>query len=297
VTEEAQPGNPERPRQHIFGEELGRVVCKNDLRFNSPGALRVALNLEEYSERPFPIIGNIGQNSWIKAKDMAESFARVVGVLYKYVDGFQLVFSCPNIHGPEEVHKMQEYAIMSDSAKAVNQVMDAMGERKPVDIKVGADSTRKEIDSAIRIAQENNIGIVAINTSNDRDVISKYGEKWLKVSGGFSGDDPDFRLKKNIILAYIYTESEGKIPLRAAGGNRNGPTVLVSLMAGAQIAEFVVALRDVEAGMLGVADRTNRWLSKYMDENGLCSLGEVVGVSAQRIINTNYTTHKFFTEN
>lgn len=296
TTAEGQPGNKVKTRQWI-GNFFGRIVGKNFLGMNNKGVIETMVNVRKYRrigpvrekirEARFPIIANIGLNDWASAEDAPRYFAYVVGVVAPYVEGVEIVPSCPNLNGPEEVHKLQEYKCLKETARRVDQVLDAIGEKITVDIKLGGDSTMKEIDGAIQVAVDHGYGLGAANTTTRGDIQEKYPKWWRNLPGGFSGDDDHYRRLCNEMVAYIYNETRGMKnppPIRAVGGAINGPTTLEKVLAGSIIVEMNTGLR-IEG--LRVADKTLRWLASYMDQEGVGHISALVGQEAATY-NTRY---------
>ena len=123
-----QDGNP-KPRQFM----LSPGVALNRLGFNSPGMHVVAANLARYAKSGIPVGISLGKNKEVQVKDAPQAHAVVAERLYDYAAYFAINVSSPNTPG---LRALQEKKPLTDIVQAVNEVMENMGGRKPLFVKI-----------------------------------------------------------------------------------------------------------------------------------------------------------------
>lgn len=267
VLEHGQPGRP-KPRQFV----IGPGVAINRLGFNSPGMEVVKKNLQIYQGSGIPIGINVGRNEWIADEDAPRAFAAVVDYLYEEGSFFTINVSCPNT--PNLCH-LQNKDDLIGIIKTVQAAMDKHGRRKPIFVKISPDLVLDIVTDIVMVVQETKAdGIVATNTTTRSDLKAKYGARWENEFGGFSGDDEDYRQMTLKAISHIYRITNGQMPIIGVGGVKDGKTALQKLMAGATVVQVVTGLRGEG---LGIAGKIKRELASWMKENGVNSVGEIVG--------------------
>lgn len=273
VLARSQPGNP-KPRQFI----LAPGVALNWLGFNSHGMDVVEVNLERYKDDGIPIGLSVGENKDLAEVDSpephAEAYAIVVKKLYRLASWVAINVSSPNT---PKLRRLQGKEWLVYIVKEVINVMEQMGGRKLMFVKVAPDLTREQLDGVIEVVLDYKLGIEATNTTNNSDIKAKYGECWRNEQGGLSGDDPDFRRMSTETIAYIYHASCGRIPIFGIGGVKDTGTALEKIMAGGRALQLVTALRGEGPC---VAGNINGGLVNFMDKEGVKSIQEFVGVNA-----------------
>lgn len=266
-----QSGNP-RPRQFM----LGPGVALNRLGFNSPGMEASARNLNAYRDSRIPIGISLGKNRDVEATDAPEAHAAVVRTLYDHAAYFVINVSSPNTPG---LRQLQDKGPLTEIVQAVNSMLDSLGSRKPLFVKIAPDVSNEAVDDVLEVASDNGLtGIIATNTTNNPDLRARYGERWREEAGGLSGDDPEYRRMATEKVAYIYAQTGGRLEIIGVGGVKDGRTALEKLQAGASLVQVVTAIRGEGPG---VANRINRELLEWMDREGVRHLSEVIG-SANR---------------
>lgn len=270
VLEFKQPGSP-KPR--LFMVSNGTAI--NWLGFNSPGMDIVAKNLDRYEGTGVPIGISIGLNKDTSQSRADESYAAVAEKMYPYADYFAVNVSSPNTPG---LRKLQSKQSGGKILKAVNEVMEGKGGRKPLFIKIAPELSFKEIDDIIEIALDHSItGIVSSNTANVPELKAKYGERWRNERGGLSGDDEEYRLMTTRQVAHIYRQAGDRLEIMGVGGVNSAETALEKIRAGARALQLVTAIRGEGTA---VAGRINYGIVEFMEREGVKSLGELVGIDA-----------------
>ncbi len=263
-----QSGNP-KPRQFMLSPD----VALNRLGFNSPGMHEVAHNLARYADSGIPIGISIGKNKEVEAKDAPLVHALVAERLYNSAAYFTVNVSSPNTPG---LRALQEKGPLTDIVQAVNAVMEQLGGRKPLFVKIAPELSTEAIDDVIQVVLDNQLtGIIATNTTISPEIKAKYGTRWRNEAGGLSGNDANYRDMTTAIVAYIYRVTQGKIAIIGVGGVKDAPTALEKIKAGATLVQVVTAIRGEGTTLPG---RINRGILNYMKQHGVRQVSELVGI-------------------
>lgn len=266
----AQPGNP-KPRHFI----LAPGVMLNRYGFNSPGAESVKKNLQRYRDSRVPVGINIGKNKDVSLEQAPEDHAFVAKLLYDEATYFSLGVSSPNT---TDVRAQQAKSILSQIAKAVQDVIREQEEVKPVFVKVAPDLTPAQLEDIIEVVFETGLsGIIAANTVPDGNLKAQYGEKWRNELGGLSGDDSAYRELSTKMIGFIHRETNGELLVIGAGGVKNTETAVEKLLAGASAVQIMTALQFVGPSLPG---RINEGLVEFMDKEGVAKISDLVGTKS-----------------
>jgi len=269
-----QPGNP-KPRMATINRE--HSVGMNWLGFNSPGSEVVERNLENQS----PILGRLGINIG-KNKDMRDDLSpwahgEVVRRLYRFADYFVFNPSSPNT---KDLRELQKKEPLRDHLRAMLDVMDDSGGRKPLFVKFAPDLPYEDFDASLEVlCEEGAAGTVLTNTTINTTIKSKYGSRWANQAGGLSGDDEDYRAMVVERIRHTYELHGDKLIIIGAGAVKDADTALLLIRAGAAAVQIVTAMRP----SLGkVAAQTNIQLVQHLQGQGITNIRELVGASTVR---------------
>ena len=267
VVERPQRGNP-KPRQFMVTPE----VCLNSLGLNSPGMDAVFRNLAWYGRLDMPVGVNLGINSDVSHGDAPRAYAAVSAKFRDVAAYFVLNVSSPNTPG---LRKLQDRGRLEAIIRAVRESLGDLSGARPLFVKISPDLAAAAIDDVIRVVTDSGIsGIIATNTTDSSSVRGKYGAKWKDVPGGISGNDFEYRSLSTSVISHIYRATGGQVEIIGVGGVRDTASALEKLRAGAKALQIVTGLRGEG---LSVANSINRGLLRFMDENGVGSLGEITG--------------------
>ncbi|QMU56368.1 MAG: quinone-dependent dihydroorotate dehydrogenase [Candidatus Mycalebacterium zealandia] len=263
VTLRPQPGKP-KPR--LFS--LAPGVFLNRLGFNSPGADGVVQNLSNASPLPMPIGISIGLNKDSSEENAPAEHSEVARKLLPFASYFAVNVSSPNTPG---LRSLQQKDTLREILKSV---VIARGEKKiPVYAKISPETSFAEIDGVIEaVLSSGAAGIIATNTTDSPQIKAKYGARWANESGGISGDDVDYRKLSTERIAYIRSQTKGKITIIGSGGIKDTKTALEKISAGANALQVFTAIRGEGAW---VAGNINRGLVRFMEKEGISSLSEI----------------------
>lgn len=232
ATPRPQPGNP-KPRLFRLSEDRAII---NRFGFNNEGAEVIAARL---AARPgpypqgIPVGLNIGANK--DSTDRSADFAQVVRVAGHAADFLTVNVSSPNT---EKLRDLQGSEALGALLKSVIEARDALATRPPVFIKIAPDLDDAALADIAAVALAAPVdAIIATNTTLSREGISSThaGE-----AGGLSGA-PLFECSTRI-LARLYRETGGQIPLIGVGGISSPEEAWQKLRAGASAIQIYSAM-------------------------------------------------------
>lgn len=227
VTPKGQYGNP-KPRLFRLPKD-GALI--NRMGFNNHGVEVLAANLR--SKKPNLIIGgNIGKNTLTPNHLTIEDYCHSFEALFDLVDYFVLNVSCPNI---ANLTKLQDKDELLELLRAIQKLNQSKPAPKPVLLKIAPDLNERQLDEIIEIVFETGLnGIIATNTTTSRIGLKTASKKVEKVgNGGLSGSPLTNRSTE--VIKYIYTRSDGKIPIIGVGGILTPQDALEKIQAGASL--------------------------------------------------------------
>jgi dihydroorotate dehydrogenase len=226
VTPKPQPGNT-KPRLFRLKSEDALI---NRMGFNNKGLDQAIGRLRKRTGGVI-IGGNIGKNTSTANENSAADYAACFAGLYDSVDYFAINVSCPNIAGME---KLQNTDSLREILRAVMQIRAAKSISKPVFLKISPDLTYSQVDEVIALYAEVGLdGIIATNTTTDRNCLSNTEQVDCYGSGGLSGKPLTNRSIE--IVSYICKQSGGSIPVIGVGGIMNKNDAIAMIRAGARL--------------------------------------------------------------
>ena len=267
VTPKPQTGN-EKPRLFRLNEDHAVI---NRFGFNNKGLEHFAKGLKKCvpgKEKPFG--ANVGANK--NTEDKTEDYVAGIHALYGLSDYFTVNISSPNTPG---LRALQSQKALTD---LINRVLEARTNEIekgknyiPILVKIAPDLTHDDITDISHIALNTAIdGLIVSNTTIMRpaDLKSRHKEEM----GGLSG--APLMKPATKILAEVYKETKGKVPLIGVGGITSGADAYAKIRAGASLVQLYSAL--VYEGP-GLVDRIKKELSKLLTKDGFVSVSDAVG--------------------
>ncbi len=250
VTPLAQAGN-DKPRLFRLPSDKALI---NRMGFNNDGVEVIAKRLKDWNEKlqvksyglrvdnnsqpptrnPKLIIGgNIGKNKVTPNEDAWKDYETCFIALHDHVDYFVVNVSSPNTPG---LRALQE----KDSLRKILTNLQGLNIKqqnpKPILLKIAPDLTNDQIDDVIDLSLEIKLdGLVASNTTIDRNKLSEGGKKQSEKigAGGLSG--LPVKERSTEIVAYIHKKTNGEIPIIASGGIFTGIDAKEKINAGASL--------------------------------------------------------------
>ena len=250
VTPVPQDGNP-TPR--LFRLKKDKALI-NRMGFNNEGVQQIAERLKIWKTRNekretgnsastrnsqqlntrLIIGGNIGKNKATPNENAWQDYEICFNALHDCVDYFVVNVSSPNTPG---LRALQEKEPLKKILTHL-QVLNAKQQNpKPILLKIAPDLTQTQIDDVIDLAKEINLdGLVVANTSLDRTKLVTQKPTLETIgAGGLSG--LPIKQRATDLVKYIYSKTDGKLPIIASGGIFTGADALEKLHAGASLVQ------------------------------------------------------------
>jgi dihydroorotate dehydrogenase len=269
VTPLPQAGNP-RPR--LFRLAADRAVI-NRLGFNNAGHAAALARLQRRPERG--IVGvNIGAN-----KDAADRVADYVAGLEAFSDVasyFTVNISSPNTPGLRDLQAPAALDELLDRLMATRERLALEGRpRRPIVVKIAPDVAEADLPAILSRFVAHGVDAIAVsNTTLARPALADpaRGE-----AGGLSGR-PLFE-RSTIMLAKVYRETGGRIPLVGIGGIDSGAAAVAKVEAGASLLQLYTALVYQGPELITTIKRA---LAEAVASRGAGSILDLVGRDAAR---------------
>lgn len=226
VTPQPQPGNP-RPRLFRLTNNDALI---NRLGFPSAGADTVVRRLQGTRPAGLVLGVNIGINKVTAIENAAHDYIRLMQIFSPLADYIAINVSSPNTTGLRDLQgKAYLHALLKDLAAYRS---------KPLLVKLSPDLNDRELDEALDVLVVHKVdGVIATNTTVSRPQLASphAGE-----AGGLSGRPLTALARKTI--GRIYTRTEGKLPIIAAGGIMSREDADAAINAGASLVQIYTGL-------------------------------------------------------
>jgi dihydroorotate dehydrogenase (NAD+) catalytic subunit len=256
TTPNARPGNP----QYRIAETPSGIL--NSIGLENPGAATVSKKYAKaWAELGVPVIVNVAGYSVADYVTVVREMEGTPGVV-----AYELNVSCPNVKGGMLFGC--DPGLAADVTRAVKAETD-----KPVIVKLTPNAP--DVVAVARACEEAGAdGLTAINTVLGMRIDTTKRRPMLGTgSGGLSG--PAIR---PIAVHVTYQVAQAvSIPIIGAGGVTSADDALEFLMAGASAVQVGTATFADPLAPITVVEG----LARYVRENGLGSIREIVG-AAQR---------------
>lgn len=267
VTPLAQAGNP-RPR--VFRLPADRAVI-NRLGFNNAGHAAALARLERRPAKG--IVGvNIGANK--DTTDRTADYVRGLEAFYAVASYFTVNISSPNTPGLRDLQAPAALDELLARLMAVRERLSAAdGARRPIVVKLAPDVAEADLPAIVAGLVAHRVDAISVsNTTLARpDLVDKAGRE----AGGLSGR-PLFE-RSTIMLARVWREIGGAIPLVGIGGIDSGAAALAKIEAGASLLQLYTGLIYEGPALIG---RIKRTLAAAVRSRGATSIAELVGRNA-----------------
>jgi dihydroorotate dehydrogenase len=269
VTASAQQGNP-KPR--VLRLVADRAIL-NRRGFPNVGAAVVAKRLRQ--RQPGPIVGvNVGKTKTVSLDDASADYRSALKFVGPFADYLVLNVSSPNTPGLRDMQSVDRLRELLRDARAE---LASFEKRVPLLVKIAPDLSDEELDAIADLAVAESVdGIIAVNTT-----VSRRGLKSLNTvpkdftDGGISG--APLRNRSLDVLRRVRSRVGNDVFLVSVGGVENANDVLERIRAGATLVQAHTAF--VYSGPLWPW-RVNRALSRQLNESGVRSITDLIGVDA-----------------
>lgn len=269
VTPEPQPGNP-LPR--VFRLVNDEAII-NRYGFNSEGHTVVYNRLKELKDsgKFQGVLGvNLGKN---KTSDSAKTdYKQGVQVFGPIADYLVVNISSPNTPGLRDLQGKKD---LQDLLETVIQTRNELMENSkvPVLLKISPDLSAQDIKDIASVINKKTCrvdGLIVSNTTVSRDNLQD--ENIAKETGGLSG--VPLRSMSTHLVAEMYNQTNGKIPIIGVGGITSGQDAFEKLEAGASYLQLYTSF--IYHGP-PVVTRIKTELSEILKAKGYKTITEVVG--------------------
>ncbi len=272
VSADAAPGNP-RPR--AFRLPLDRALV-NRMGLNNDGAEVVVRRIPPPRRRVTPIGVNIVKTNrdGLTGAAAIDDFCESYRIITPHADYVTLNVSCPNT---EDGRTFEDPASLDQLLSAI---IATGAKKQPLLVKFsppdpeGLDTRKYSELISVALAHEVD-GFVATNTAPDRAGLTTAQETLDRIGqGGLSGEPLADRSTR--LIRFIYSETEGRVPIIGVGGINSGDEALRKIRAGASLLQIYTGLVYEGPRLIG---RVVRALARYLEREQK-HLTEIVGADA-----------------
>ncbi len=265
VTPKPQAGNP-KPRVFRLIADNGLI---NRLGFNNGGHAAALVKLQARSGLGGIVGVNIGANK--DAADRTGDYVAGIEAFNDVASYFTVNISSPNTPGLRDLQApaaLDELLTRIMAARA--EIAAKGGPKRPIIVKIAPDIAEADIaPMAARLTAHQVDGIAVSNTTLARDGLT---DPLRLEAGGLSGR-PAFA-RSTIMLARVYQETKGQIPLIGIGGIDSPEAALAKIEAGATLLQLYTGLIYEGPGLIG---RIKTHLAETVRRAGATSLAELRG--------------------
>ena len=233
ITLTAQQGNP-KPR--IFRLQQDQAII-NRMGFNNKGVEEIKKNIKQSKKKT--ILGiNIGKNRNTPNHKAVEDYLQIFKQTYNLGDYFVINVSSPNTPA---LRDLQAKKSLNNILSIIQNFNQSLTKPKPLLVKISPDLSFKEIDDILDVSLANKLsGIIATNTTINKDFCFRTKSKFIIESGGLSG-----KPLKNIsteIIKYISKQTNNTLPIIGVGGIMSAYDALEKFEAGASLIQIYTGL-------------------------------------------------------
>lgn len=247
LTPRPQVGNP-RPRIFRLPED-GAII--NRMGFPNGGVDAALPHLQRLAAQPrnFVLGVSLGKQKETPLAEAANDYYTVMQAVFPFADYLAVNISSPNTLGLRDLQGGDYLNQLLQTLVAKNESLaQAQGiVKRPLFIKIAPDLSWSELDEILTVVQDNQIdGIIATNTTTSREGLLAANQK---ESGGLSG--LPLRQQSNEIIAHIFKQTNGRLPIIGVGGVRSAADVQAKLDAGASLVQLYTGLIYEGPGLPG----------------------------------------------
>jgi dihydroorotate dehydrogenase len=268
VTPLPQDGNP-RPR--VFRLVTARALV-NRLGFNNRGHAAALYRLRARRRRG--IVGvNVGANK--DAVDRVADYVRGIEAFYDVASFFAVNISSPNTPGLRDLQAPQALdELLARVMTARDAQAQSTGRKTPVIVKLAPDVADDDVGAIVEVLQRRQADAIAVSNTT----VTRLGvehDLLAKQAGGLSGA-PLFR-RSTRLLARIYLETSGRMPLIGIGGIDTPQAALSKFEAGATLIQLYTGLIYEGPALIG---RIQNHLCAVLQRERLTGISALTGRKA-----------------
>ena len=190
-------------------------------------------NQKHKNDSGFIVGGNIGKNKITPNEDAWIDYEICFRELFDFVDYFVVNVSSPNTPGLRELQEKDSLRKILTNLQKINREQSI---QKPILLKISPDLSKEALEEIVELALEIDLdGIVAANTTLDRNILSEHSKKLCESygNGGLSG--LPLASKTTGIINQISSITSNKIPIIGSGGIFDSESAVEKMNAGASL--------------------------------------------------------------
>jgi dihydroorotate dehydrogenase len=274
VTFHAQPGNP-LPR--LFRLPVDKALI-NRAGFNNEGAAAFARRVR--GNKPDCVLGvSIGKSKVTPIDEAVEDYLSSLDLVYDVADYVAVNVSSPNTPQLRELQQAEQLRTLLNALKSRCVELQLKTNRTramPLLVKLSPDLTEDELAGIVEAIKDLKVdGIIATNTTTSRENLKSTSEVVSSCgNGGLSGKP--LRDRSTDMVAAIYRQTSGQIPIIGVGGIFNGEDAWAKIGAGASLVQLYTGF--IYEGPR-IANLINEVLLKKLDQAGFKTIEVAVGHS------------------
>ena len=261
ITPKPQFGNP-KPRVFRLEEDEALI---NRLGFNNSGSEEISKRIKENNKKGFLGI-NIGPNK--DSTDRVEDYLICFRKFYNLADYITINISSPNTENLRDFHKQDELTSLIAKLKNEKKVLNS---NVPLAIKVSPDLNDNQINEVSNIILEQEIGIVIVSNTTDKNRENLKNINKLE-KGGLSGK-PIAKISNETIFKF-YKILKDKTKIIGVGGVSNGQDAFEKITSGATLVQLYTGM--VYRGPR-IASKISKELIDLLKNKGFKNVSEAIG--------------------
>ena len=261
ITPKPQFGNP-KPRVFRLEEDEALI---NRLGFNNSGSEEISKRIEENNKTGFLGI-NIGPNK--DSTDRVEDYLICFRKFYNLADYITINISSPNTENLRDFHNQDELNLLISKLKNEKKELNS---KVPLAIKVSPDLNDDQINKVSKIILEQEIGIVIVSNTTDKNRENLKNINKLE-KGGLSGK-PIEKIS-NEVISKFYKILKDKTKIIGVGGVSNGQDAFEKITSGATLVQLYTGM--VYRGPR-IASKISTELIDLLKNKGFKNVSEAIG--------------------
>ncbi len=247
ITPWPQEGNP-HPRLFRLPEDRALI---NRMGFPNEGMVAIVRRLQRLRDKaPEMVVGvSLGKQKETALDRAIDDYVTIMRAVHDYADYLAINISSPNTPGLRQLQGKHYLSALLGQLLAENRNLAFVrrSSPRPVIIKIAPDLTNQQLDDILEIATHAGVdGIIAGNTSIHRGNLSG---NYPKEMGGLSG--APLAARNTTIVKYIHRQTNGNLPIIAAGGIFTAQDVAEKIAAGAVLVQMYTGLVYRGPGVAG----------------------------------------------
>ena len=261
ITPKPQFGNP-KPRVFRLEEDEALI---NRLGFNNSGSEQISKRIKENNKKGFLGI-NIGPNK--NSTNRVEDYLICFRKFYNLADYITINISSPNTENLRDFHNQDELNLLIDKIKNERKELNS---NVPIAIKVSPDLNDNQINEVSNILLEQEIGIVIVSNTTDKNRENLKNINKLE-KGGLSGK-PIEKIS-NEAISKFYKILKDKTKIIGVGGVSNGQDAFEKITSGATLVQLYTGM--VYRGPR-IASKISKELIDLLKNKGFKNVSEAIG--------------------